>query len=133
MMSSVRFSFFWIVNGQQPAIQNTFFMHPFSILISFIKLRASGYNLRTIFHDKQLLDRVHSGSSEQFRRSIFGMVGCYNALPAHVVDAPSVKIFQKSLQNAVIRRVTEGHDGWQDVFTEGRRYASVRRFQAFFV
>ena len=37
-------------------------------------------------HDKQLVDWVQVGSSEQFKRSIFGIAQCFNALPQFIVD-----------------------------------------------
>ena len=48
-------------------------------------------------HSKQLLDRVHARSSEQFKRSICGMVQCYNALPQDIVDEESICGFQNWL------------------------------------
>ncbi len=86
----------------------------------------------TARHNKQLLDRIHAHSTDQLKRSIFGMVQCYNALPQMVVDEKSVKGFQRQLQQALVARVRVGHEGWQDVFSDGRRYASLLRFQAFF-
>ena len=91
------------------------------------------FQLRATFHDKQIHDRVHANSTDQFRRNIFGMVECYNALPQRFVDSKTVKRFQGDLQRAVMRRVSEGYDGWRDIFTMGRRYGSVLRFQTFFV
>ena len=82
------------------------------------------FQLRATFHDKQIHDRVHANSTDQFRRSIFGMVECYNALPQRFVDSKTVKRFQGDLQRAVMRRVSEGYDGWRDIFTMGRRYGS---------
>ncbi len=86
----------------------------------------------TAFHTKQLLDRVTRSSSDMFKRSAFGMVQCYNALPQRVVDEKSVKSFQRALQNSLKLRASEGFGGWQDIFSVGQRYASVLRFQAFF-
>ena len=84
------------------------------------------------YHDRQLLDRVSATSTVQFRLSIFGMVQCYNALPQSIVNASSVKAFQRSLQLKLIDRVRGGYDDWQQIVTIGRRYASILRFQAFF-
>lgn len=90
------------------------------------------YNFRAQFHDKQLLDRVDNYSSSVFRRSIFGMVSCYNALPQQFVEATTVKAFQNQLQKAVTRRVLDKYDGWREIFSVGRRYSSVSQFQWFF-
>ena len=83
-------------------------------------------------HNKQLVDRVHAYSTEQFKRSIFGMVRCYNALPQDVVDEKSVKSLQRRLQLSLLERARAGYEGWQDVFSDGLRYQSLLRFQAFF-
>ena len=83
-------------------------------------------------HDKQLFDRVDARSSEQFKRSAFGMVQCYNALPQSAVDILSVKSSQRNLQLALMAGVRRGHEDWQSLFQEGRRYASLIQFQRFF-
>ena len=57
--------------------------------------------LRGERHNRQFLDRVVASSTDAFRRSIFGTVQCYNALPQAVVDQPSVSSFQRSSQTAV--------------------------------
>ncbi len=86
----------------------------------------------TAFHNRQLFDRVTASSTEQLKKSFFGMVQCYNALPQHVVNHQSVSSFQRELQDSMMRRAAEGFDGWQQIFSVGRRYASILRFQAFF-
>ena len=93
--------------------------------------RQTSHSLRAFasIHDKQLLDRVSASSTEQFRRSIFGMVQCYNALPQSAVDKPCVRSFQRTLQLRLIARAKEGHPQWQTAFSDGRRYAFVLSFQ----
>ncbi len=86
----------------------------------------------TAFHNRQLFDRVTASSTEQLKKSFFGMVQCYNALPQHVVNHQSVSSFQRELQDSMMRRAAEGFDGWQQIFSVGRKYASILRFQAFF-
>ena len=76
---------------------------------------ASRTRAVTASHDKQLSDPVTSASSEQFKRSIFGMIQCYNALPQRIVDFKTVKLFQRSLQASVTERARQGHEGWQDI------------------
>ena len=93
---------------------------------------GSRVRVATARHSKQLLDRVTATSSEQFKRSIFGMVQCYNVLPQWIVDKTSVQSFQKALQTCVTARAKEGYEGWADIFTAGRRYGSILRFHAFF-
>ena len=80
-------------------------------------------------HNRQLLDRVSASSTEVFRRSIFGTVQCYNALPQNVVDRPSVSSFQRALQAALSHQAELGASNWQGMFSDGRRYASALRFQ----
>ena len=60
------------------------------------------------------------------------MVQAYNALPQCIVDMKTVKLFQRCLQKAARIRAMEGYENWQHIFTSGRRYASVLRFQSFF-
>ena len=84
-------------------------------------------------HNKQFVDRISARSSEQIKRSIFGMIQCYNALPQHIVDEPTVSAFQKRFQLGIMARVKSGdHENWQHIFRDGRRYASLLRFQLFF-
>ena len=90
------------------------------------------FNLRTDFHNKQLFDRVDASSTQQFRRSIFGIVGCYNALPQRIVDYQTVKQFQSALQAAVVRQISANNAGWREIYSTGRQYGSIRRFQRFF-
>ena len=49
-------------------------------------------------HSKQFMDRINPRSSEHMKRSIFGMIQCYNALPQYIVDEPTVSSFQRRLQ-----------------------------------
>ena len=95
----------------------------------FIGHRVRGFEAR---HDKQLHDRISTSSTDQFKRSIFGMIPCYNALPQEFVDISSIKAFQKKLQTSLIHQARSGHISWQDVFSDGRRHASLLRFQSFF-
>ena len=84
-------------------------------------------------HDKRFVHRIQSYSTDQFRRSAFGMVQCYNALPQRIVDVKTVKLFQRHLQMALVDNVQRGaREEWQEVFSDGRRYSSPLRFQAFF-
>ena len=93
-------------------------------------VRAGRFGARV--HNKQLLDRVEKLSTDQFRRSIFGMVNCYNSLPQFVVDKPSVASFQRALQDALKAQASAGVEDWQRMLSDGRKYASLLRFQARF-
>ena len=95
-----------------------------------ISSRARGGDMAR--HSRQLLDLVKASSTDVFRRSIFGMAQCYNALPQFVVDAPNINCFQRELQAAVGNLVRRGRANWQDVFSDGRRYSFLQRFQLAF-
>ena len=84
------------------------------------------------YHDKQIVDRVTRSSTVLFCNSIFGMVECYNSLPQRLVDLPNVSVFQRALQASCAQRAKEGYGQWQQIFSEGRKYSSLIRFQAFF-
>ena len=90
-------------------------------------LRSAG-----ALRNRQLHDRIGNHMTTQLRRSILGMVQCYNALPQQFVDSKSVKVLQRHLQAAVASRASEGFGKWQSIFSVGCSYASVARFQAFF-
>ena len=94
--------------------------------------QPSGYQLRVRFHNKQIFDHIDNYSTNLIRRSILGMVSCYNALPQRIVDSKTISSFQSCLQRTIVNRVSEGHVAWQDIFAVGRHYGLVRRFQAFF-
>ena len=47
---------------------------------------------------KQLATPVDWASSEVLKRSLFGLVRCYNKLPQKLVDATTVKALQRDLQ-----------------------------------
>ena len=94
-----------------------------------ISARARGVAQR---HSKQLVDRVHARSSEQFKRSIFGMVQCYNALPQCIMDEGTVSSFQKGIQQGVMNRIRHTQiENRQSIFRDGRKYSSLLRFQTF--
>ena len=47
-------------------------------------------------HTKQLATHANFASSNVLQRSLFGLVHCYNGLPQRLVDASSVKVFQRN-------------------------------------
>ena len=121
-------SYSWDVSGQ---ISELFPHATRSSVQDVISARVRGVAQR---HDKQLVDRVTARSTEQFKRSIFGMVQCYNALLQSIIDETCISSFQKRLQLGVMKRVRVGHlDNWQGIFKAGQRYSSLLCFQAFFV
>ena len=84
-------------------------------------------------HNRQVLDfcDVHF-RTDMFRRSAFGYVSVYNALPQHVIDSVSVKCFQHKLQAAVFHCISGG-TRWEDFLQHSDRQRSFLQFQSFFV
>ena len=73
-------------------IQSLFSLHGNTLL-------HYGFNINTELHDYQISDPVEVGHPTIIRRSIFGLVRIWNLLPRAMVRAPSVKAFQRLLQN----------------------------------
>ena len=85
---------------------------------------SSRFNVpRGLGHNKQLYGHNVEISHCQglYNRSIFAMTDVYNDLPQHVVDAPSVKIFQHYLIHIVRTRCQQGDSDWPSAFC-GRAY-----------
>ena len=85
-------------------------------------------------HTRQLATPATYNSTELLRRSLFGLVECYNWLPQKAVDCKTVKAFQRTLQNGL-----ESHAGreldearWQRLCTEGWRELSRKNFDRLF-
>ena len=73
-------------------------------------------------HNKQLHSHAALDCTEVMRRSLFGLVKCYNQLPQRVVDSASVTTFQKLLQAALKKHALRGRDeAWGRFFTQGWR------------
>lgn len=72
-------------------------------------------------HTKQLFDRVTHSSTDMFKKSMFGMVQCYNSLPQDVVDKASVKAFQRVLQQTLMAQARLGNDEFHMLFSVGRK------------
>ena len=75
-------------------------------------------------HDKQLHSHCKTDSTETMRRSLFGLVSCYNLLPQRAVDKSTVKGFQRCLQDAlkVYASSPGAPDDWQRLFSEKWRH-----------
>ena len=74
-------------------------------------------------HTKQLRTPATHWSTDVFKRSVFGLVHVYNYLPQGLVDKPTVKAFQKGLQDALSKLAAARVDDWQSLFSTGwRRY-----------
>ena len=67
------------------------------------------------------------------KRIIVGVIECQHALPQHIVDEPTIIAFQQRLQLGVTTRLKiRNLNDWQLIFRDGRKHASVMRFQSFF-
>ena len=50
------------------------------------------------WHSRQIIDPCEQLQPDYFKRSIFGLIGIYNALPEFIIACESVKEFQHRLQ-----------------------------------
>ena len=75
---------------------------------------ARGSELR---HEKQLWDPIDGTETAMMRRSLFGRIYTYNLLPAIVVNANSVKRFQRQLQNGLRINCRSG-GAWSCLFRQ---------------
>ena len=76
-------------------------------------------------HSKQLATPVDFSSSDVLKRSLFGLVHCYNGLPQKVVDARSVKAFQQQLQSGLLKYAELGAEDWH--FLYSRKWKQLPR------
>ncbi len=68
-------------------------------------------------HNRQLGTLATDFSSDTMKRSLFGLVHCYNSLPQRVADSVSVKSFQKGLQMALLELAEKDSPDWQLLFS----------------
>ena len=73
--------------------------------------RGMGHNKQLYGHNVEI-----SHCQGLWNNSIFAMTEVYNDLPQHVVDAPSVNIFQKYLIHVVRTRCQQGDASWPSAF-----------------
>lgn len=59
-------------------------------------------------HTHQLSNPTTFASTTVMQRSIFGLVYCYNRLPQAIVDVPSIKSQERSLQAALVKTARSG-------------------------
>ena len=83
-------------------------------------------------HSRQLHTEADFTSSVVFKRSLFGLVHCYNKLPQAVVDAESVKVFQAKLQGALRIYAESGESDWQLLFRISWKQLPRMKFDALF-
>ena len=83
-------------------------------------------------HSKQLATPVDWASSEVLKRSLFGLVRCYNKLPQKLVDASTVKALQRDLQLGLLHCAELGLNNWQSLFSSGWKELPRTKFDSVF-
>jgi len=75
-----------------------------------LSFRIHNYNTRRqkALHSAQLVDPVGPKSGAVFRRSVYGLIAFWNALPPDVVAVDNVKIFQGMIQDAALDAIKSG-------------------------
>ena len=70
-------------------------------------------------HSRQLGTHATFLSSTVFKRSAFGLVHCYNALPQGVADLETVKAMQRHLQATLLKLAEQGAEDWPRFYSNG--------------
>ena len=83
-------------------------------------------------HDRQLGTPATHASSQTLKRSLFGLVHCYNALPQSVVAAKCVKTFQRALQAALSKLAAANYPHWHTLYSGGWRRFPRTKLDALF-
>ena len=78
-------------------------------------------------HSKQVVDFCDGPHSTVLARSVLGLVREYNLLPQYAVDAPSVKTFQRILQNLVRREALRHSTTWSRCLSRGGGHLALWR------
>ena len=68
-------------------------------------------------HRRQLITHRKGPFLEILRNSVLGLVDVYNMLPVYIADAPTVKLFQRRLQELLVTCVWEQVGEWWNVFS----------------
>ena len=55
------------------------------------------------------------------KRSLFGLVHCYNKLPQRLVDMTSIKALQRNFQLGLLKYADRGAPDWQALYSSGWR------------
>ena len=85
-----------------------------------------------MLHDRQLATPVDRTSSDVLRRSLFGVVRCYNKLPQKVVDAETVKALQRDLQRGLLCAAEQDMKDWQLLLSSGWNKLPRTKFDVLF-
>ena len=81
---------------------------------------------------EQLYDPCDGSLSSFLNRSVLGLIRVYNLLPQRIVNARSVKIFQRGLQKLVLSELDTDNALWDKCLSTvaGGIFWTVRRVQA---
>ena len=110
--------------GNAPAQLEALFPVMGVVTENFQLQRLRGWRSR---HSKQLYTAASFESTDLMKRSLFGLVHCYNQLPQCIVDSASVKQLQQRLQRALLRLAELGVPDWQALFSSGwRRFTRTK-------
>ena len=90
-----------------------------------------GLSLRHAWQFKEPIETMGGRYTDAVARSAFGLTTIWNKLPTEVVSCPSIKLFQRRLQSAVVVRAKCCMD-FQSFFDDARRM-TVPEFQSHFV
>ena len=92
-----------------------------SLRALFPKASSAIHNYKTRFqdyrHTMHLIETREGTHHALLRRSVFGLLRIWNRLPSRVVQAPSVKDFQKMLTDIVRSACRQGHSQWMCVLS----------------
>ena len=91
-------------------------------------MRNAGYGFRRQLHNMQLATPVDLAASDFLRRSVFGLVRCYNKLQQIMVDAKTVKVLQRELQLGLLRYAERGADEWKTLHSAGWKVLQRTQF-----
>ena len=83
-------------------------------------------------HNRQILSHAGVNSTHVMQRSLFGLVHCYNFLPQRLVDAQSVKQFQRKLQHGLMEYAQQTDGSWAHLFNVGWRSLNRVQFDQLF-
>ena len=70
--------------------------------------------LQVRLHNRQLHDYIDGSHNALIRRSMLGLTRVYNRLEQSIVDAKTVKLFQRRLSFKVKKLLQSGEDEWAD-------------------
>ena len=89
-----------------------------------------GFHLTRLSHTRQIDTKCTRLSTERFKRSAYGLVAFYNALPQWLVDISSTNTFQRVVQKAVIRISSSSETNWHLWIRDGWKQRTCNQLDA---